>query len=338
MGPRSLLLLGTAACALGQQGPNRADEPRAEAFSYERGVEFLDAAASGWGEQRRCVTCHTNGLALTAWPVVAPESEIGSRERAFAGRYLLDFVEGKQVPRGQRGAVEGLVATTAFMALYDARTGVGTQEDTRAGLDHAWSRLSEDGVWADWLTCNWPPFESDLEFGPALMLVALGELQALGKKKSGLRPEDLEAAERLREGLDARPPRSLHDKAMRLWAGVNWPGWPARRDRERWLDELIEAQADDGGWSMAALSGEHWEHDEGDQATTSEAYPTAFSAYVLLQLGKKPDRRPLREGLAWLRRDQRESGRWFTRSPRRDGHHYVGHAGSVYALLALTDD
>jgi len=318
------LALALAASASAQ---NRADEPRAEAFSLEAGVAFLDGATSEWAEARECVTCHTNGLALALWPQVEPE--VGARERAFAGRYLTSFVEGGEEPRGQRGALEGLVATTAFLALYDAQSDEGMQPDTRAGLDHAWSQLDADGLWTEWLVCNWPPFESDVEFGPALMLVALGEL------KDDLSAADRRAARRLRGALDDRPPRSLHDKAMRLWAGRHWPGWPRARDARKWTSELLEAQRDDGGWSMAGLAGAHWRRDEGEQSQESGAYATAFVAHVLGQLGHGE---PVARARAWLRGEQRVSGRWFTRSPRRDGKHYISHAATVFALLVLVED
>lgn len=317
----------TLALAASASAQNRADEPRAEAYSLEAGVAFLDGATSDWAEARNCVTCHTNGLALALWPRVDPE--VGARERSFAGRYLTGFVEGDDQPKGQRGAVEGLVATAAFLALYDAQTEEGMQPDTRAGLDHAWSKLDKDGLWAEWLVCNWPPFESDLEFGPALMLAALGGL------KDDLTAADRRAARRLRAALDARPPKSLHDKAMRLWAGQHWSGWPRARDARKWTSELLEAQREDGGWSMAGLAGEHWRRDKGEQSKESGAYATAFAAYVLAQLGHEE---PVTRARTWLRGEQRASGRWYTRSPRRDGKHYISHSATVFALLVLAEE
>jgi squalene-hopene/tetraprenyl-beta-curcumene cyclase len=41
------------------------------------------------------------------------------------------------------------------------------------------------------------------------------------------------------------------------------------------------------------------------------------------------------KGVAWLKSNQRESGRWFTRSLFEDNHHFISHAGTAYAVLAL---
>ena len=43
----------------------------------------------------------------------------------------------------------------------------------------------------------------------------------------------------------------------------------------------------------------------------------------------------LAKGVAWLKAQQRESGRWFARSLNEDGKHFLSHAGTAFALLAL---
>jgi squalene-hopene/tetraprenyl-beta-curcumene cyclase len=47
------------------------------------------------------------------------------------------------------------------------------------------------------------------------------------------------------------------------------------------------------------------------------------------------DAEPIRRGIGWLKTHQRASGRWFTRSPTLDHTHYLTHAGTGYALMAL---
>jgi squalene-hopene/tetraprenyl-beta-curcumene cyclase len=37
----------------------------------------------------------------------------------------------------------------------------------------------------------------------------------------------------------------------------------------------------------------------------------------------------------WLKSHQRESGRWFTRSLHQDSMHYITHAGTAMAVMAL---
>jgi len=309
-------------------------EPWREEYSYAAGVEFLTKASAGWRSKRKCVTCHTNGWGLAAQPVIAPESEEVELGRRFAQDYLMGFVTGESKPRGQHGSVEGKVATAAFLALSDARTGSKVHEATRRGLDHAWDLLDKSGTWEDWLQCNWPPFESDAKYGPTLMLVALGELKDTAK----LSAADRRGARKLTSYLKRNQPTSLHDKAMRLWAAHHWPKAISAKAKTSWHNELRAAQRDDGGWSMAQLAGPTWQRKSGEpQTTTSEAYPTALSVYVLLATGAGRDDRAVLAGLEWLRGHQREDGSWHTRSPRRDGKHYISRAATAFALMALKE-
>ena len=301
-------------------------------FSFTDGVASLIEAKQSWREQRKCISCHTNGWGLAAQPIIDPRSNEVVDGRTFAQQYLTKSIDGDAKLHNQYGSIEGMVATTAFLAMSDARSGKEIHQATRKGLDNAWELLDESGTWEKWLQCNWPPFESDAEFGPTLMLVALGELREIANLKS----QDINAAKRLSNYLQDNPPLSLHAKAMRLWAGNSWPNLIREQDRSAWQQELLDAQDADGGWSMASLAGPAWKRDGGEgQTTTSEAYSTAFVTYVLLETGLAPQNAATDEGLHWLREHQREGGDWFTRSPRRDGKHYISRAATAFALMAL---
>ncbi|MFT5290378.1 MAG: squalene-hopene/tetraprenyl-beta-curcumene cyclase [Planctomycetota bacterium] len=324
-------LFSTLAASFGQE-PVVA--PTAKGYSFDAGVAFLVEASADWREERGCVTCHTNGWGLAAQPVIDPGSSEVAKGRAFAQGYLTSYITGEAKATRQYGSVEGLVATTAFLALSDARSGDVVHPATRQGLDHAWELLDESGTWEAWLRCNWPPFESDLNYGPTLMLIALGELE----DSAGLEEADRSGAARLIEYLEQNAPASLHDKAMRLWAAKHWSqtGASGVKRLKAWRAELLAARGEDGGWSMASLAGPNWKRDGGGpQTATSEAYPTAFCTYVLLQTGMKRSHVVMKSGLRWLREHQRDDGSWYTRSPRRDGKHYISRAATAYALMAL---
>ena len=335
------LLLALPALALagssGQEAPPSAPEPTrspelTEPPGFDQGVRYLERVAREWGERRDCVSCHTNGWALAAQPVIARESEQLEAGRVFARGYLARFLDEEEEPHGQHGSVEGMVATAAFLTMSDARSGTRAHPLTLRALDHAWGLLGKDGTWEDWLRCNWPPYESDLRFGPTLMLVALGELREAGS----LRAVDRRAARSLADGLRAEPPLSLHDCVMRVWAGSFWPRVASSSERAAWRDRLLAAVEPDGGWSMASMAGPAWKRDGGEpQTVESEAYPTAFAAYVLLQTGAAPQDPPVQGALRWLRAHQGADGSWKTRSPRRDRKHYIGRAATALALMAL---
>ena len=331
------LALGGALASVSQEapgpGPNRSDEPLADHFSLAAAVSFIDGTAHRLERQRNCVTCHTNGLYLIARGQVSTEGSEYGRAREFAGTYLNRYVIEKQAASGQRGAVEGLVATTCFLAISDMKTDGALSPDTIKALDNIWSLQDEDGAWGKWLKCGWPPFESDDHFGVTLAAVAAGVLP-----KSYRRTEKATLGlQRLRRWLADHPPENLHHKAMMLWATTNWDGLVSAGKKKLWSRELLAAQQNDGGWRLVDLGAGQWKRPTDNAETLpSDAYATAFSIFVLREAGLARGHRQLVRGLEWLRESQRESGRWFVRSPKRDGKHYISHAATQFAVMAFS--
>jgi squalene-hopene/tetraprenyl-beta-curcumene cyclase len=109
---------------------------------------------------------------------------------------------------------------------------------------------------------------------------------------------------------------------------------PAERGRA--VKELLALQREDGGWSLPSLGG--WKRQGGkanDKRAPSDGYATGLVLYVLRQAGTPVTAGPVRRGVGWLKTNQRASGRWFTRSVNADRAHYISHAGTAFALLAL---
>ena len=313
-------------------GPNRSDEPLIEQFSLQRAVSFADASALQWEQQRDCVTCHTNGLYLVAAARVAPTGGENRRAREFARGYLNRYVVQKQKPSGQRGAVEGLVASTCFLAISDMGSVGKLSPDTRRALDHMWSLQDEDGGWSAWLKCGWPPFESDDHFGVTLAAVTAGVLPKTYRKTE----RAAAGIQRLKGWLRDHPPQNLHHKGMMMWAASGLDGLVDDEKRKKWSRELLEVQRPDGGWRLVDVGAGKWKRpDDVSEKLTSDAYATAFSIFVLRQAEIPVDHPHLKRGLQWLRSHQRQSGRWFSRSPRRDGKHYISHAATMFAILAF---
>ncbi len=55
----------------------------------------------------------------------------------------------------------------------------------------------------------------------------------------------------------------------------------------------------------------------------------------LRQAGVPASDPAIQKVLTWLKSNQRESGRWFTKSINTDRYHFITHAGTAYAVLAL---
>lgn len=300
-------------------------EPLAQAFSLRRAVHFLDSAAVDWQKSRQCFTCHTNYSYLLARPAVGETSVAHDTVRAFAEQ----LVNERWPSQGPRWNAE-VVATGAFLACNDAQTTGKLHAATRAALDKMWTLQREDGGW-DWLKCDWPPMESDDHYGATLAAIGVG-----------MAPEgyaQTEAAQaglkKLQAYLQNNPPPTLHHQAMLLWASSKLSDLMSQDARQACIDQLVSLQKADGGWGLATLG--DWKRGDASpqDLDSSDGYGTGFVIYVLRQAGLAADDPRLQRGIAWLKSHQRESGRWFTRSLHADSKHFITHAGTAFAVMAL---
>jgi squalene-hopene/tetraprenyl-beta-curcumene cyclase len=67
----------------------------------------------------------------------------------------------------------------------------------------------------------------------------------------------------------------------------------------------------------------------------SDTYMTALAVILMRQNGVPVNDRRIQEGLAWLKREQRESGRWWMHSLYRGNYHYITYIATCQALKAL---
>jgi squalene-hopene/tetraprenyl-beta-curcumene cyclase len=307
-------------------GPNRLDEPLAAEFSLDRAVQFLDSVALNWQNEHGCFTCHTNYAYLYARPTVSADAEAHRQVRAFAEQ----LVSQRWQTEGARWDAE-VVATAAALAFNDAATTRRLHPLTRAALDRMWTVQQPSGGW-NWLKCDWPPLESDDHYGVTLAAIAVG-----------VAPEDYVRTPAAQSGLAGirrylhdNPPPTLHHRAMLLWAASYLPDLQTDAERAATVRDLLALQKPDGGWGLATL-GDWPRADQSPQDTrVSDGYGTGFVVYVLRRSGVSPTEESLRRGVQWLKTHQRASGRWFTRSLHEDSMHYLTHAGTAMAVMALS--
>ena len=305
---------------------NQPDEPVSKEFSMERAAHFLDSASLQWQKQRKCMTCHTNYAYLYARPGISSDALAHREVRRFAEQLVLERWQEK----GPRWDAE-VVATAAALAFNDAATAGQLHEVTRAALDRMWTVQRDDGGWS-WLKCDWPPMESDDHYGVTLAAIAVG-----------VAPGDYVTSKAARTGianlkkyLRNNPPPTLHHQAMLLWAASYLDGLMSQQDQKSSVEQLLSLQKEDGGWALATLG--DWQRADGKQQDlkTSDGYATGFVIYALRRAGISADTVPIQRGIEWLRTHQRESGRWFTRSLHSDSKHFISHAGTAMAVMALS--
>jgi squalene-hopene/tetraprenyl-beta-curcumene cyclase len=311
-------------------GPNRMDEPLAEGFSLASAHQFLDAAALSWQKERKCFTCHTNYAYLYARPVL---SGLNSSPAASPQQTVRDFAEQLVLERwpsqGPRWDAE-VIATAAALAFQDAGTTGRLHPATRTALDRMWTLQQEDGGW-NWLKCEWPPMESDDHYGVTLAALAVG----VAPENYAQSPAAREGLAGLRRYLANHPPPTLHHRGMLLWAARYLPELLSDNEKREAIEQLKGLQRPDGGWGLATLG--DWKRADGtpQDLESSDGYGTGFVVYVLRQGGVSAADPHIQRGLRWLEANQRASGRWYTRSLYKDNHHFLTHAGTAMAVMAL---
>ena len=222
------------------------------------------------------------------------------------------------------------VATSAALAFNDAATTGKLHVQTRQALDRMWTLQRDDGGW-NWLKCGWPPMESDDHYGATLAAIAAGVAPEGYAKTDAAR----QGLEKLRQYLKKNPSPTLHHQAMTLWAATLVDGLLTDAEKQATADKLWSLQKPDGGWALATL-GDWQRADKGTQDTEhSDGYGTGFVVFVLRRAGTPANDPRVQKAVAWLKANQRESGRWITRSLNKDNHHFISHAGTAFAVMAL---
>lgn len=327
------LVAADAPVEIARPTANKKDEPVAAQFSASRAAAFLDSAGVSWTRERKCGACHTNYPYLMARPALQVKGT-PAPGHVEVRKFFEDRVAGWD--SGKDGAKPRwdteVVATAAVLAFDDAATTKKLHPLTRQALDRMWTLQQKNGAW-NWLKCDWPPLEHDDYYGATL--AALGV---------GLAPEDYILSEKAQKGLArlrdyfrATPAPDLHHRTMLLWASTRIEGLITSDQQQAVIKDLRSRQRDDGGWNLPSLGDYQRRDNKGpnDKNAPSDGYATGFVVYVLRQAGVTADDPAIRKGITWLRSNQRESGRWFTYSLNNDKAHYITHAGTSFAVLAL---
>jgi squalene-hopene/tetraprenyl-beta-curcumene cyclase len=303
--------------------PNRADEPMRDEFSLDAAVRFLDTAALSWQKERKCFACHSDYAFFFTRPLVS--------WKAPAHRQLRSRLEHlAEHPRDVKYRVTEAVMVASMLAQNDALTTGRLHPTTRKALDRMWTMQREDGGF-DWMKYNQPPSEIDDHYGVTMAAIGVGAAPdgyaETPAAKAGLN--------KIRAYFENNPPAHLHHRAMRLLASLRIDGIMTEPEGQQVVEDLFALQKPDGGWNVVTLG--NWERSDGKprDMRSSDGYGTGFAIHVLRKADIPADHPQIQTGITWLKTHQRASGRWFTRSMWKDSKHYITHAGTAYAILAL---
>ncbi|MDA8967761.1 squalene--hopene cyclase [bacterium] len=332
-----LVIVAQVFLVVGSYGGLTAEEPQilqviseeamAPEYSHQRAVDFLDRTSMAWTTKYKCFTCHTNFAHLIA------VSELEQRPEYFqeVRNALDDLVQKRWSEKGPRWDAEAVMAAMT-LTVVDRNLGKPLSQSAKIALDKMWQVQQPNGGF-DWLKCDWPPMESDDQYGAVVAAVAVS-----AAPRTYLRQKQVQdGIARLETYLSPSRKQELrlHHRAILLWAQSLKSGWLTQKEIDSTIAELAALQRPDGGWNTPSLG--KWDREDGGvpDVTTSDGYGTGFAVLMLIKAGMDRDDVVIQNGLSWLKKNQRQSGRWYTRSVSRDGRHFLTHAGTAMAIMAM---
>jgi squalene-hopene/tetraprenyl-beta-curcumene cyclase len=333
-------------------------------WSGKAAADYLDGRMTwwiGWDQAARdhdtfCVSCHTVLPYAMARPALrtamaeqtpsAPERQMlaSVTKRVRMWKDLEPFYPDAKRGAGKTAESRGTesILNAVILVGYDAPAGK-LGPDARLALDNMWGEQLKTGeargAWS-WLQFHNSPWEGDSQYyGAVVAALAVGMAPADYQAS----PEIQDNMKLLREYLvENRESQILINRLNLLWASTKIPGLLTPGQRKSIIDEALNKQQADGGFSLSAFVGGWKRHDGTPLETKSDGYATGAVTYILQQAGMKRDQPRLQRGLNWLATNQDKSeGRWiaYSLNHQEDLGSYTGHfmsdAATAYAVLAL---
>jgi len=275
-----------------------------------------------------CISCHTVVPYALSRPSLrrvlgetaptARESRVleNVRKRVRLGKqtdsYYTDQSDGTSKTAESRGTEA--VLNALILASYDAENGQ-LSDDTQIAFDNMWALQrksgAEEGAWY-WLQFNLEPWEANdsAYYGATLAAIAVG----IAPQDYRARPEIQKNIQELRDYLDREyDKQSLINRVGLLWASTKLPGLIAQERKRSVIDEVLSQQREDGGWSLAKLSGT-WADGSFSSflrrskrlvgaafTAKSDGYATGLITFSLLEAGVPYQNPQLRRAVSWFR-------------------------------------
>jgi squalene-hopene/tetraprenyl-beta-curcumene cyclase len=329
---------------------------------------YLDRRQAWWMEWPRaqrdhgtfCVSCHTAvpyAISRSALRRALDEQAPSPDEQRLLDNVtkrvrLWKEVEPfyKDADRGPYKSVESRGTESVLNALIlssrDAQSG-RLSNDTRTAFANMWAEQQstgeQKGTWL-WLRFNNEPWEADDSgyFAATLAAIAVGvapeNYRATAEVQTNLKL--------LRDYLNREfAAQTVMNHVLLLWAAAKLPGLLEPDRQKAIIDELLEKQRADGGWSLSSLSADWKRHDGTPQETASDGYATGLITFVLQQSGMSYENAKLKRGLTWLTANQdKTEGSWPAYSLNKNKEHHISpetalfmnDAATSYAVLSLT--
>ncbi len=330
-----------------------AEEPRMKEFgpqSIQAAAKYLETGAVSWARGRACVNCHTTGPYLTEYTAWSrqfgkPSEEVRASFLAAVPKEIAEVKEADKSGHKYYPGTFSAVWRSAGLAEWDRHVTGKLSEATDRSLRDMFERQSASGEFVSHGEVEIPHITTDFQ----LSLQAARAITAAPGWLAGLKDDKLLArVDKLKDWLRTAPPKNDFDRLLKLQLAHYLPELVPPTDRDASLALLTSKQHADGGWSvrnMSAIDDWHFEmsptvlkliNNLPDAAKPeSDAYMTAFAIVLLRQNNVPVSDARIQKGLAWLKREQRESGRWWMHSLYRGNFHYITYIATIEAMKAL---
>ena len=361
----------------------RLDSPNtlaANSWDPKAAATYLDQRERwwmGWQEAARdhgtfCVSCHTAmpyALARPALRRVLGEQTATDNERILLENVAKRVRLWKEIAPVYNDKEDGVNksaesrATEAILLAFvlannDAYTGkLGT--DTRTAFDNLWALQQttgdNKGAWL-WQLFDLNPWEGNISpyYGATLAAIAVG----VAPENYRAAPEIQNKLKMLREYLNREySAQPTLNRVTLLWASAKFPGLLSPERQKSIIAEILSKQQADGGWSLFPLSRTWrdwgpssllgtWKREDGTpQDLQSDGLATGLILFVLPQAGVPRENVQLKEGRAWLIRNQNKTeGLWLAsslnkrREPSSNVGRFMSDAATAFAVLALAEN
>jgi squalene-hopene/tetraprenyl-beta-curcumene cyclase len=356
------------ACPMARSGGEpkswKPDEARNYLDERQKAWFAFSSADRGEGETRTsCVSCHTvlpYALARSVPRKLAGADTATEQEKKLLAQTRMRVENWKELDSEAFGLFYDssdrkkkeswgteAVLNAVILAFDDRIQGRSSPSDgTKQAFSNLWQTQVQTsdhkGSW-DWLDFNMGPWEwkEARYFGASLAAIAVGT--APGYYTAGTDADTDAKVMLLRHYLKTGfKEQNLHNRVWGLWASTKVQGILTKAEQKELIDQLLDQQHDDGGWSLSSLGA--WIRSDGTaQESESDGYATGLVLHVLQTAGVPKGDVKIAKGLAWLKSNQSPTGAWpgvsvnKKRDPASHSGKFMSDAATAFAVLALSD-